>query len=179
MKKQLSIIILFFSSLVSFSQTQSDSLIGDEVFHYSSSLMNMFIYGWITLFLLLIIFVFVYWYAKNKKRDTLINNMAFKDSLAKAEISDSSKLDFLASMSHEIRTPLNAIVGFSDLLADTDDQKEKNDYIKIIKANSNQLITLINDILDISKIENGIDINAERVNFSKLFEDLAISLKGR
>lgn len=73
----------------------------------------------------------------------------------KAEQSDRLKSAFLANMSHEIRTPLNAIVGFSKLMAETTDEGEKQQYCDIIDNNSEMLLQLINDILDISKIEAG------------------------
>ena len=71
-------------------------------------------------------------------------------------------------MSHEIRTPLNAIVGFSNLLTMAEDEEERNEYINIISSNNELLLQLINDILDVAKIEAGtlefidseIDINA-------------------
>ena len=72
-----------------------------------------------------------------------------------AEESNRLKSAFLANMSHEIRTPLNAILGFSEILIETDDPEEKEEYIKIIRNNSNLLLKLINDILDISRIESG------------------------
>ena len=58
-------------------------------------------------------------------------------------------------MSHEIRTPLNAIVGFSEIVAFTEDPEEKEEYIGIIRKNSNLLLQLIDDILDLSRIESG------------------------
>ena len=68
---------------------------------------------------------------------------------------DKLKSAFLANMSHEIRTPLNAIVGFSALLADTHPNEESKEYVHIIESNNQLLLQLINDILDISKIESG------------------------
>ncbi|WP_342383684.1 PAS domain-containing protein [Bacteroides ovatus] len=73
----------------------------------------------------------------------------------KAEQSDRLKSAFLANMSHEIRTPLNAIVGFSQLLPSAETTEEKKLYSGIINQNSDILLQLINDILDLSKIEAG------------------------
>lgn len=73
----------------------------------------------------------------------------------KAEESDRLKSAFLANMSHEIRTPLNAIVGFSKLLASAESADEKNQYIEIIDRNSEILLNLFNDILDLSSLEAG------------------------
>lgn len=83
--------------------------------------------------------------------------MERKLRLAKEEAEESNwiKSAFLANMSHEIRTPLNAIVGFSEIIALTEDEKEKEEYLGIIQQNSNLLLQLINDILDLSRIESG------------------------
>lgn len=76
-------------------------------------------------------------------------------SRIKAEESDKLKSAFLANMSHEIRTPLNAIVGFSKLMAETENQDERMQYAEIVDKNTDLLLQLINDILDLSKIEAG------------------------
>lgn len=77
-------------------------------------------------------------------------------SKEKAELSDNLKSAFLANMSHEIRTPLNAIVGFSHLIAESDNPEERKTYYDIVEANNERLLQLINEILDLSKIESGI-----------------------
>ena len=74
----------------------------------------------------------------------------------RAETSDQLKSAFLANMSHEIRTPLNAIVGFSRIIAESIDAEERKSYYSIVEANNERLLQLINEILDLSKIEAGI-----------------------
>lgn len=75
--------------------------------------------------------------------------------LIKAQETDKMKNAFIANMSHEIRTPLNAIVGFSRLITETDNDSEQQEYLTIIENNSDLLLQLINDILDFAKIESG------------------------
>ena len=81
---------------------------------------------------------------------------ALQDSKEKAEMSDKLKSAFLANMSHEIRTPLNAIVGFSQLIAGSNDPEERKSFYDIVSANNERLLGLINEILDLSKIESGV-----------------------
>ncbi len=95
----------------------------------------------------------------------------------KAEVSDRLKSAFLANMSHEIRTPLNAIVGFSNLLAETDDVGERREYMRVVEENNELLLKLISDILDLSKIEAGtFEFNYGRVDVNRMCEETVRSL---
>lgn len=90
-----------------------------------------------------------------------------------AEKASRAKSDFLASMSHEIRTPLNAVIGMADLAMMTNSDEEKNRYLEIVRSSGHHLLHVINDILDISKMEAG-KIELEEVDFSlpRLLDDL-------
>ena len=91
----------------------------------------------------------------------------------KAENLDRLKSAFLANMSHEIRTPLNAIVGFASLLIESDDKKERQDYVDIMQENTELLLQLISDILDLSKIEAGtLDFTMDHLDIKSFSEDI-------
>lgn len=93
-----------------------------------------------------------------------------------AEKSDRLKSLFLSNMSHEIRTPLNAIIGFSELLAQTDDPQERQEYAGIVSRNNELLLQLINDILDLSKIEaNTLDFVLAETDVRGLMRTLELS----
>jgi PAS domain S-box-containing protein len=91
---------------------------------------------------------------------------------------DKLKSAFLANMSHEIRTPLNAIIGFSEILKDTDDQDERNQFWGILKKNNDILLQLINDILDLSKIEaNTMEFKITEVDVNTLCDSIVRSMQ--
>jgi PAS domain S-box-containing protein len=92
----------------------------------------------------------------------------------RAEESDRLKTSFLANMSHEIRTPLNSIIGFSDLLIDPDfDSDQKQEFVNLIKNSGNNLISIINDIIDISKIETGqVPLTIEQFSLNDLINEI-------
>ena len=90
-----------------------------------------------------------------------------------AETASQNKSMFLANMSHEIRTPLNIIMGFSDLLVSTVDDEERKTYAKVLETNCNLLLQLIDDVLDLSKVESGISTSPEeRIDLSVLMKEL-------
>lgn len=91
----------------------------------------------------------------------------------KAENLDRLKSAFLANMSHEIRTPLNAIVGFASLLVESDDKEERQEYVNIMHENTDLLLQLISDILDLSKIEAGtLDFTMDHLDIKSFCEDI-------
>ena len=105
-----------------------------------------------------------------KRRD---DEQTLIEAKHRAEESDRLKSAFLANVSHEIRTPLNAIVGFSEVIAHTESECEREEYLDIVKANSNLLLHLINDILDLSRIESGkMEFIDENIQMDELCEEL-------
>ena len=98
----------------------------------------------------------------------------------KAEESDRLKSAFLANMSHEIRTPLNAIVGFSNLLAESTEAEERRQYLGIVEENNELLLQLISDILDLSKIEAGtFEIVPAGMDAVQMCRDLVATTRGK
>lgn len=106
--------------------------------------------------------------------------LSLEEAKVKAEAADKMKSKYLADMSHEIRTPLNAITGFSELMAFADTDEERMSYYDVIKMNNQLLMQLINDILDISKIEaDAIKITYEQLDVSELMDTIYASAKLR
>lgn len=104
----------------------------------------------------------------------------YEEMTQKAEQASRMKSQFLANMSHEIRTPLNAIEGFSRVMAETDSPDERMKYMEIIESNNTRLMALIDDILDISRVEAGeISIKKSMTNLNDLCRDLKNIFKFR
>lgn len=100
-------------------------------------------------------------------------NRELKEARRKAELSNQAKSVFLANISHEIKTPLNAIIGFSDLLYSQLKESKFQNYLQSIKSSSNTLLNLINDILDLSKIESGeLELNPKPVQLTKSINEI-------
>ena len=133
--------------------------------------------------------------AIHNEDDEIINYVAIKEDISerkkmeaellvaknKAEESDKLKSAFLANMSHEIRTPLNSIIGFSELLADSHFEiEEKDEFIGHIISNGNSLLSIISDIMDISKMESGmVRIRTRAVPVLKIVTDIRKQFIGR
>ena len=104
----------------------------------------------------------------------------YEEKATKAENASRMKSLFLANMSHEIRTPLNAIEGFSRIMAETDSPEERMNYLEIIESNNSRLLSLINEILDLSRVEAGeISIKKTPTDLKKLCTDIKQIFKFR
>ena len=103
-----------------------------------------------SIFLLILIVAIIYYISILRKAYSRLH-----EAMEKAEQANQLKSAFLANMSHEIRTPLNAIVGFSNMLPHVENREEMSEYADLIETNTDLLLQLINDILDLSKIEAG------------------------
>lgn len=126
-------------------------------------------YIWMTgLFIALLIALYIFYHIHSQR-----HKKELIQAKERAEESDRLKSAFLANMSHEIRTPLNAIVGFSSLLAETDEEELRHSYMSLVQENSELLLNLISDILDISKIEAGaIDLTMGWVDVPQLCREV-------
>ena len=91
----------------------------------------------------------------NKLEETEAKLKEYEEKAQQAEKASRMKSLFLANMSHEIRTPLNAIEGFSRVIAETDSQEDRMKFFEIIESNNNRLMSLVNEILDLSRVESG------------------------
>lgn len=117
---------------------------------------------------------------ENTQRAVLNILQDYSEAKEKAEESTKLKEAFLANMSHEIRTPMNAIIGFSDILSKRELGEKEKEYVKTIKSAGENLLTIINDILDISKIEAGM-MTFEEHTFSvkEILKSLNVMLMGK
>lgn len=137
-------------------------------------MLAVFIVSVVILLLLVMLFLSLLVTRRTAKFNAILKQREKELVEAKKNAEESNRLKsaFLANMSHEIRTPLNAIVGFSEVLMETDDPEEKKTCINIINSNNSLLLQLVGDILDLSKIEaNTIDFKDEEFDLNTLFEE--------
>ena len=119
--------------------------------------------------------------ARKAASDTQELNAKLQVAVEKAESANRAKSTFLSNMSHDIRTPMNAIIGFTTLaLSNIDDTDRVKDYLGKTLASSNHLLSLINDVLDMSRIESGkIHLEEVEVNLSDVLHDLKTIVSGQ
>ena len=104
----------------------------------------------------------------------------YEEKARKAERASKMKSLFLANMSHEIRTPLNAIEGFARIMAETDSPEERMNYMSIIESNNGRLMALINEVLDLSRVEAGeISIKKSMIDLDELCKNIQLIFKFR
>ena len=101
-----------------------------------------------------------------------------RDALSKAEQADTLKAQFIANMSHEIRTPLNSIIGFSQLMAEAENQTDRDEYNRIISLNNNLLLNLFEDVLNLSMLDSdNMSFKNDEFDFSAMFDELAVLMR--
>ncbi len=126
-------------------------------------------------FLLILIVAIIYYISILRKAYSRLH-----EAMEKAEQANQLKSAFLANMSHEIRTPLNAIVGFSNMLPHVENREEMSEYVELIGTNTDLLLQLINDILDLSKIEAGtFDFYPALIDVNQTLEEIEQSMQLR
>lgn len=132
---------------------------------------NLHLLALLTLVSICLILIYIYRKISKLEKDILIS----KSNAIKANIEKST---FLANMSHEIRTPLNGIIGMSEILSSTDLNINQKEYLSILNSSSHSLLALINDILDLSKIESGkLEINNHSANIRTIiYDSISLSL---
>jgi len=124
---------------------------------------------------LVLILVVLYWVGRLKKEIALrkLTELSLKSARVDADRANKAKSEFLANMSHEIRTPMNAVIGFTQLMLETELTTKQQNYLDSIKVGGNGLLHIINDILDLSKIEAGkLSIEFNSIDFYKLLDEI-------
>ncbi len=113
---------------------------------------------------------------KQAENNLLSTNQLLEEAKARAEAANKAKSEFLANMSHEIRTPMNVIMGMTDIVCNSQLEKEQQEYLDMVRDSAQSLLTIINDILDFSKIEAGrLELDKEDINLHRLVEQTVAS----
>ncbi len=122
------------------------------------------------------VILYYLWMRRNSKQimERAVEHAVLTEKLQKAEAADRAKSTFLSNMSHDIRTPMNAIIGFTTLAqANLDNRERVQEYLRKILSSSNHMLSLINDVLDMSRIESGkLNIEEKECSISDIFRDM-------
>ncbi len=175
-------LIMYNVGAVLYSNTATELIINNNFFYISANIIGMFAAYNIEYYTRRDFFLNKQLDAKNEQIEEANKNLEQKvkkrtaqlqEAKERAEQSDKLKSAFLANMSHEIRTPMNGILGFTQLLRKTNDPEEIAEFIDIIDDNGQHLLSLINDIIDLSKIEVGmISVNKREFSLNHLFSEI-------
>ena len=142
----------------------------DRLFSY-----RLYLGGIVVCTLFLLLFLYLSWRKIFRLKESKCSQ---EKMIQKAERAIQKKNMFLSNMSHEVRTPLNAIVGFSQLLAETDDPEERHEFVEIIDSNNRMLLQLISDILDLAKIESGtMDFKFADMSVKEVINEIVTSFR--
>jgi len=167
----------YFIGIAKKQNVLSESKIVGELFNYTYILVGMLLVGSLLVF-------YIYTYKKRTQRDKetarILHESELEKAYEEAKAANLAKSQFLTNMSHEIRTPINAVIGLNEMILRESTQPKIEEYAHDVNDAANVLLQIVNDILDINKIENGeIEILPIEYNLERMFRKLMVVVSGR
>lgn len=136
--------------------------------------------GTIAGLVLLMIYLSIYFIYQKSKKEEYTQKQQLLEAVEKADAANQAKSTFLLNMSHDIRTPMNAIIGFTNIALHQNAVAEIHESLEKVQESSNHLLSLLNDILDLSRIESGKTVfSPEPVNITELTDNVLAIMKGQ